>query len=105
MPELAVEVDAVETRDALSKVLALLSEELTIISGDLEKVPFPGGEAMTEEALIAYQSVDFSCQKLKEFSKLLSEAAKLDEAGFPQFRVRVREETCLEYVRNLVDRL
>lgn len=105
MLEPALKEEVVEIRDVLNKILALLSDELTTISVDLEKVPFPGGESMTTEALVAYQSVDFSSQKLKEFSRLLSEATKLDETGYSEFRVRVREETCLEYVRNLVDRL
>ena len=54
-----------------SSLIALISEELDRLSGDLANVPFPAGAKLSIKELEVYQNIDFCSQKIADFSSVL----------------------------------
>ncbi|MCP4073813.1 MAG: hypothetical protein GY742_19115 [Hyphomicrobiales bacterium] len=81
----------------IGDVLGKLISELAIIADDIEELPFTGMGSLTREEMIAYQKVDFSSQKLRDFSNLLTHLSKnngLRDLAVPN---GVWDELTLEY--------
>ncbi len=81
----------------IGDVLGKLISELAIIADDIEELPFTDMGSLSREEMIAYQKVDFSSQKLRDFSNLLTHLSKnngLRELAVPN---GVWDELRLEY--------
>ncbi len=97
--ELAEENSAEHT---IGDVLNKLIGELALIADDIEELPFTGMGSFTKEEMMAYQKVDFSSQKLRDFSNLLNHLSKnngLRDLAVPN---GVWEELRLEYTSALL---
>ena len=86
----------------IGDVLNTLIGELAIIANDIEELPFTGMGSLTKEEMIAYQKVDFSSQKLRDFSNLLNHLSKNNGLLELQVPNGVWEELRLEYTTALL---
>ncbi|MCP4181828.1 MAG: hypothetical protein GY761_00690, partial [Hyphomicrobiales bacterium] len=76
--------------------------ELAIIADDIEEMPFAGVSSLSKEEMIAYQKVDFSSQKLRDFSNLLNHLSKNNGLRELEVPNGVKEEIRLEYTTALL---
>ncbi|PCH45625.1 MAG: hypothetical protein COC23_06215 [Hyphomicrobiales bacterium] len=84
------------------ELLDLLNNELQTIANDIEKIPFPGFQGLSNEDVASYQNIDFSSQKLKDFSKILNKLSQSGNALDNDVPEQIRDIQVLEYTRDLL---
>ena len=96
----SIEENSIEP--TIGDVLGRLISELAIIADDIEEMPFSGAGSFSKEDMIAYQKIDFSSQKLRDFSNLLNHISK--NSGLRELEVPngVMEEIRLEYTTDML---
>jgi len=95
-------IEEISAEPTIGDVLSKLIGELAIIADDIEEMPVSDICALSKEEMIAYQKIDFSSQKLRDFSALLNHISKsngLSELSVPN---GIMEELRLEYTAALV---
>ena len=96
-------IEELSTKPTIGDVLGKLICELAIIADDIEELPFTGVSSLTNEELMAYQKIDFSSQKLRDFSKLLNHLTKSNVVCDLAVPNGVMEELQLEYTAELLE--
>jgi len=94
--------EEISTEPTIGDVLGKLISELAKIADDIEELPFAGVSSFSKEEMIAYQKVDFSSQKLRDFSNLLNHLSKNNGLRDLEVPIGVMEEIRLEYTTALL---
>lgn len=82
-------------------VLEILSNEILLISKEIENLPDSGSTTITNEQMMRMQQIDFCSQRLVAVANLVSHLSKLEVGCRENLRNEIKDQIKLEHIQKL----